>query len=96
MAIHYVTIKGHIKDGKLDAELPDNVVDGEAELLIPVAAAEVPSDTPIHFKGLTIGEMLAVGLIGTGTDDLKQIGDSAEWVDTMRRKEQEQRTQWKP
>jgi hypothetical protein len=100
MAIHYVTIKGHIKDGKLDAELPDNVVDGEAILNVPVV-----NDQPEHKGGMidtstnldrTLGELLEAGLIGSGADDMKHIGDSAEWVEVTRRKEEEQRTQWKP
>jgi hypothetical protein len=38
MAINYVMIKAQIKDSKLvNPELPENVIDGEVELQVPVA-----------------------------------------------------------
>ena len=92
MAIHYVTIKGRIKNGKLDAELPDNVIDGEAEIIIPVANSKNEGDEPIHFSGLTVGEILASDVIGGWQD--RNIPDSLEYLAELRRKEEEQRNLW--
>ena len=92
MSIHYVTIKGQIKDGKLNAELPANVVDGEAEIMIPVASNEIEADESIHFKGLTVGELLEAGVIGGWKD--RNIPDSLEYLAELRRKEEEQRNLW--
>lgn len=92
MAIHYVTIKGRIKDGKLDAELPENVVDGEAEIMIPVANSINEGNEPIHFRGLTAGEILASDVIGGWKD--RDIPDSLEYLAELRRKEEEQHNLW--
>lgn len=92
MSIHYVTIKGRIKDGKLDAELPNNVIDGEAEIMIPVANSELEGNEPIHFRGLTVGEILTSDVIGGWKD--RNIPDSLEYLMEFRRKEEEQRNLW--
>ncbi len=92
MTIHYVTIKGHIKDGKLNAELPENVVDGDAEITLLVTNDETESNEPIHFRGLTAGEILESGVIGGWKD--RNIPDSIEYLEELRRKEEEQRNLW--
>jgi hypothetical protein len=43
----------------------------------------------LNFKGLTMGEILASGVVGSGAD--WDIGDSEEWVQEQRRKEEERR-----
>lgn len=40
MIVHYTRIKGQIKDGRLEVELPDNVTDGEVTLKLPVLIDE--------------------------------------------------------
>jgi hypothetical protein len=98
MAINYVTIKAQIKDGKLvNPELPENVVDGEVELQVPVAtevqAAQTVDDAPLtddeidalmrpHPKsGAEIAQNPAIGSWAN-----KGITDSVEWVQEQRRK----------
>ncbi|MBI5668319.1 MAG: hypothetical protein HZC41_09955 [Chloroflexi bacterium] len=64
MTTQYVTIKGYIRDGKLNVELPDNVVDGEVEVKIPIPAEEDKPLTEAEIRELmtpnpkTIGEIL--------------------------------------
>lgn len=40
MAIHYVRVKGRIKDGKIEINLPENVIEGDIEVQLPVAAPD--------------------------------------------------------
>ncbi len=40
MATNYITVKGYIKNGELNVDLPDNVVDGDVEVTIPVSDGE--------------------------------------------------------
>lgn len=98
--VRYVTIKGVVKDGKLEVELPPDLVDGEAVVTVVIPAA-VPQDTltdeewreALNFQGATLGEVLASELIGTGAD--WDIGDSAEWVEQQRGKQAEEaRKKW--
>ncbi|MBZ0301679.1 MAG: hypothetical protein K8J31_18170 [Anaerolineae bacterium] len=46
MIVHYTKIKGQIKNGRLEIELPDNVTDGEVTLKLPILVDEqtLPSD----------------------------------------------------
>ena len=87
MAISYVKIRGHIKDGKLAVELPENVVDGEVEVTLPVQDAEVWTDAEIQefmtFKPVPANQLKTGGWEGM------DIEDSAEWVEELRRKEEE-------
>jgi hypothetical protein len=85
MAVNYVTIKGYIRNGRLEVELPENVAEGEAEVIVPV----VPSDDNLaiadfqkylNFKGLPLGE-IQVG----GWEDMG-IKDSVEFIQELRRK----------
>jgi hypothetical protein len=85
MATNYVTIKGYIKDGKLEVELPENVTEGEAEIIVPIAAED--DDLAIedfhkylNFKGVPLGEMQVGGWEDMG------IEDSAEFIQALRRK----------
>jgi hypothetical protein len=89
MAVSYVTIKGYIRDGKLEIEIPENVVDGEARVEVPVMAEVAPEDTALsleeikeflNFKGLTLGEIETGGWEGRG------ITDSVQFVEELRRK----------
>ncbi len=73
MAVNYVTIKGYIKDGQLIYDLPDNVTDGEVRLEVPVEGVDTPISPEelaeyLDFKGLTAGEILQSGLVGSGAD----------------------------
>lgn len=85
MAINYVTIKGYIRDGKLEVELPENVAEGEAEIIVPIAV--VDDDLAIedfhkylNFKGLPLGEMQVGGWEDMG------IEDSVEFIQELRRR----------
>lgn len=62
MAVNTVTIKGYIKDGVLEYELPENVIEGEAEITVPIVADEDDLTaeelvTYLKFKGLPLGEI---------------------------------------
>jgi hypothetical protein len=93
--ITYVTIKGLVRDGKLEVELPPDLVDGEAVVTVMITAT-APADTlsdeewreAFNFQGGTLGEILASELVGVGAD--WDIGDSAEWVDHRRRTQAEE------
>ena len=95
-----VSIKGYIKGGKIEIDLPENVIDGEIEVTVPVAETageEIPweerpwTDEEIaeffKFEGKPLGE------IETGGWEDMDIEDSAEWVEELRRKEEE-RSKW--
>lgn len=88
MAVQYMRVKGYIRDGKLYADLPDDVPDGDVEVLLPMFADDSPlTDTELHdlltFKGQTLGEILESGLVGAGAD--WELGDREEWVQAQRR-----------
>lgn len=96
--ITYVTIKGVVQDGKLEVELPPNVVNGEATVMVAIPA---PRDAltdeewgeALDFQGRSLGEILTSDLVGTGAD--WDIGDSADWVNEQRRKQAEEaRKKW--
>jgi hypothetical protein len=85
MAINYRTIKGYIRDGKLEYELPENVTEGEAEIIVPVTSNDedmIIEDFQqyLKFKGLPLGE-IQVG----GWEDA-EIEDSVEFIQMLRRK----------
>jgi hypothetical protein len=92
MTMNYITIKGYVKNGKLEIEMPENVADGEARVEVPVMAGEqdiVHEDTPLspeeikeylNFKGLTLGEIETGGWAGRG------ITDSVQFVEELRRR----------
>ena len=89
MAIHYVTIKGRIKDGKLeDIQLPPNTADGEVELQVPII--EEDSDIELSMENFRFKAIPSDQIVGGGWEDLG-ITDSVEWVAEMRRKQREER-----
>jgi hypothetical protein len=101
MAVNYVTVKGFIKDGKLEVELPDDTVEGEVELRVPVerktiAVDEIESawtdeelEDLINPQPKTGAEIVALG--HTGGWEHKSIEDSIEWVKELRRQRREKR-----
>jgi hypothetical protein len=85
MAINYVTIKGYVRGGKLEVELPDNVTEGEAEIIVPIATEDddlTPQELQeyLNFKGLPLGE------IHVGGWEEMEIEDSVEFIQSLRRK----------
>ena len=96
-----ITLKGRITaDGKLAVDLPENLPNDDFELVIQVSrqTPPLPDDAPLtpeeleamlHFQGKSLGEILDSGLVGSGAD--WDIGDSEEWVQEQRRKDQELR-----
>ena len=89
MAIHYVTIKGRIKDGKLeDIRLPPNTTDGEVELQIPTI--EEDADIELSTEDFKFEAVPSDQIVVGGWEDLG-ITDSVEWVAEMRRKQREER-----
>ena len=89
MAIHYVTIKGHIKNGKLeDIELPPNTPDGDVEIHIPALEDDLTTQ-PLP-ENFTFEAVPSDQLIVGGWEDVG-ITDSVEWVTEMRRKQREER-----
>jgi hypothetical protein len=104
MAVNYVVVKGYIKDGKLNVDLPDNVADGEVEVTLPIAeeasdAHSVAGDV----KPLTDEEIAALMKPNpkTGAEIANNpaigawanygITDSVEWIEEQRRKRREKR-----
>ncbi len=76
-------VKGYLtEDGELKVELPANWQPGEVDILMPVSDEAV--EERFVFKGLTAGEILQSGLVGSGAD--WDIGDSEEYVQEQRRK----------
>ncbi len=57
MATNYITIKGYIRDGKIEVDLPENVVDGEVSLEVPITA-NAPDST--DYQPLTDEEIDAL------------------------------------
>lgn len=54
MAVNYVTIKGYVRDGKLEVELPENVTEGEILVQLPVSIdeqAHLLEDRPLFSEG---------------------------------------------
>jgi len=89
MAIHYVTIKGRIKNGKLeDIQLPPNTTDGEIEIQIPTFDEE--PDNQLLIEAFNFEAVPSDQLIVGGWEDVGII-DSVEWVNEMRRKQREER-----
>ena len=99
MATNYITIKGVIENGELKVELPDNVVDGEVEVTIPIsdedelpweerAWTEAELTDMLNFEGKSLGD------IETGGWENLGITDSLEFVEDVRRKEEERHSKW--
>lgn len=102
MAVNYVVVKGYIKDGKLEIDLPDNVTDGEVEVTLPVRQEKVSSamqdETPLTDEEIeafmrpnpkTGAEIAKNPSIGAWAD--YGITDSVEWINEQRRKQREKR-----
>jgi hypothetical protein len=89
MAIHYVTIKGRIKNGKLeDIQLPPNTTDGEVEIQIPTVEEDADNQSlteDFKFEAVPSDQIVVGGWEDSG------ITDSVEWVTEMRRKQREER-----
>lgn len=95
MATNYVTVKGYIKNGKLEVDLPENVEDCEVEVTVAVVAEAEETLSPeemLQFEGKTLGEILDSRLVGTWSDR-DDITDSGTFVEELRRKEVE-RYKW--
>ena len=105
----YVTVKGYVKDGKLEVELPENVVDGEAEVKVVVSKmetlsttreandnlADLPSNDTVA-EALPSGPLTGAEIVARGlTGGWKDLGitDSIAWVEEQKRKRRE-RHQW--
>ena len=93
MATNYITIKGYIRDGKIEVDLPENVVDGEVSLEVPITANAPDStdhqpltdeeiDALMHPNPKT-GAEIAKSSIGSW--EHKGITDSVEWIAEQRR-----------
>ncbi len=97
MTVNYITIKGFIKDGELNIDLPENVIDGEIEVKLPVIGAEIPwEDRPwteeeleelLHPDPKTGAEIAKSTSIGAWAH--LGIEDGVGWVQEQRRKRQE-------
>lgn len=85
---------------EVEIKLPEDFPVGETEVVIEVPGKdETPweespwtkeeLDEMLNFKGQTLGEILDSGLVGSGAD--WDIGDSEEWVQQQRRKEEQER-----
>lgn len=93
-----IWLTGHItEDGKLEIELPEGLPSGEVEVMLQVRTqAEVDADddtplTPEEIAELLIPKPVPGHLIQTGGWEDMGITDSVEWVNELRRKEEERR-----
>lgn len=94
MAIHYVRIKGRIKDGKIEIDLPENVVEGDIEIQLPVATPATVLDgasftedeitEALHPHPKSGAEIAQNPAIGSWAD--MDITDSNAWVVEQRRR----------
>ncbi len=102
MAINYIAVKGYIKDGELHVELPNNVIDGEIEVKIPVVddlddSTYAPPLTDEEIDALmkpnpkTGAEIAKNPAIGSWAN--KGITNSVEWVAEQRHKRRD-KTGW--
>lgn len=99
MAANAIQVEGYITEsGELKVTLPKDHPVGSVKVTIePAAEGESPwEERPwteeelqkfLDFKSLPLGEILASGVVGAWSD--MDIGDSAEWVEKMRRAEEE-------
>ena len=80
-----IQIKGILTpDGKIEVELPDGWQPGEinVEINIEPAFTDEEVDEMLNFSGKSLGE-IDPALLGAGAD--WDIGDSADWVEQLRR-----------
>ena len=99
MAINYVTVKGYLKDGKIEVDLPENALEGEVELRVAVDIQLENQPEPLWTDEELAklikpdpkpgAEIVALG--HTGGWEHKGIEDSVEWVKEQRRQRREQR-----
>lgn len=102
MATNYITVKGYIRNGKIEIDLPENVTDGVVKVQIPVEgenpSAPIVDDSPLTDEEIenminpnpkSGAEIVALG--HTGGWEHKGITDSVEWVAEQRRKRREKR-----
>ena len=105
MVADYISVKGYIKDGKLEVDLPDSVTDGEVEIKIPVVRGEkqmpevtTEDETPwtdeeiaemVRPEPMTGAEIVAAGYMGGW--EHKGIADGVEFIEELRRKRREKR-----
>lgn len=105
--LEWVELKGHItEDGKLEIELPQNFVSGDVDVWLKLKRAarndegdEEEADRPpftdeeirelLTFTPKSGKEIVESGLIG-GWEHMG-IEDSVEWVNQLRKKEEERR-----
>jgi phosphatidate phosphatase APP1 len=88
MGVTYITLKGYIKNGELELDLPENVADGEVEVRVAVE-----SESSLESQRRSLGEILESEYIGSWAD--MDITDSQEWVEEQRRKMwAERRSRW--
>jgi hypothetical protein len=99
--MNYITIKGYVRDGKIEADLPDDVIEGEIELKVPVERDVISDDDAIPLwtdeelaelikpNPKTGAEIVALG--HTGGWEHKGIEDSVEWLAELRRQRREKR-----
>lgn len=102
MAINYVMVKGYIRDGKLKVELPNDMPDGEVEVVLRVTnespVADNLDEVPLTDEEIealmqpnpkTGAEIAMNPAIGAWAD--YAITDSVEWIKEQRRKRREKR-----
>lgn len=98
MATNTIMIKGYIKNGKITVDLPENVVDGEVIIEIPVETdpSMLENDQPLTDDEIDAlmkpnpkpgSEIVKNPAIGSWAN--KGITDSVEWVAEQRRKRRE-------
>jgi len=96
-----IQLTGHItEDGKLEVELPSGLPPGEVEVTLRVETQaktetiDEDDDTPLtdeEIAELLIPKPVPAHLIKTGGWEHMGIEDSVEWVNELRRKEEERR-----
>ena len=102
MAANYIIVRGYIRNGELIVDLPENVQDGEIEVLVSIDIEEATQDSLkervwteaeldalINPQPKTGAEIVALGHTGGWAD--KGITDSLAWLQEQRRKRRERR-----
>jgi hypothetical protein len=79
MTIHYVTVKGTIRDGKLTATVPQEAIEGEIKIQVPVNGEVPASELPANHKGLDI-EALFQALEAFREGMTQEESDELEWA----------------
>lgn len=76
MAIHYITIKGRIKDGVLEAKVPAEVQDGEIEVQLPIDEQDLTEEmiqNEFTFQAVPSDQLVLGGWEDMGIEEIADL-----------------------